>query len=197
MQKRRKTDRRLGPFIEEFVEEKATPLHAQITSIVGFRVEEIRAAYRPALTSVIEFLPDRDADSWAPLFALLAVIDRDRLAELKQCAEGLTAAKVTDAQDGNVSLRLLADISLVWPADEPKIFTTVLIKRLREIEDSHWASDEKFDGRKLGRLLKPFKITPRGVQIGQTNLKGYYREEFQEGAAPYLDFQPSEASETA
>ena len=100
-----------------------------------------------------------------------------------------------DAQDDNLSLRLLADIRSVWPAEEPKIFTAELIKRLKGIEDGRWTSDEKFDGRKLGRLLKPFKITPRGVQIGQSNLKGYYREEFQDGAAPYLDSEPSEASE--
>lgn len=195
MQKRRKTDRRLGPFVEEFVEEKATPLQTRVAGLIESRLEEIRAAYRPALMSLTEFLPDRDADSWAPLFALLAVLDSSRVAELKECAEGLTSAKVAEAQDDNLSLRLLADINSVWPADRPKIFTAELIKRLKEIEDGHWASDEKFDGRKLGRLLKPFKITPRGVQIGQANLKGYYREEFQSGAAPYLDSQPSEASE--
>lgn len=195
MQKRKKTDGKLGPFVEEFVEEKATPLHSRIAVLIESRLEEIRAAYRPALTSVIEFLPDRDADSWAPLFALLAVIDSRRVAELKECAEGLTSAKVADAQDDNLSLRLLADISSVWHLDEAKIFTSELIKRLKGIEDGPWASDEKFDGRKLGRLLRPFKITPRGVQIGHTNLKGYYREEFQDRAAPYLDSQPSEASE--
>jgi Protein of unknown function (DUF3631) len=179
------------------VEEKATPLHAQINNIIEFRLEEIRAAYRPALTSVIEFLPDRDADSWASLFALLAVIDSSRVAELKECAEGLTAAKLSDAQDGNFSLRLLADIRSVWPPDEAKIFTAELTKRLKAIEDGHWASDEKFDGRKLGRFLKPFKIAPRSVQIGQKNLKGYYREEFQDMAEPYLNSEPSEPSEAS
>ncbi|HEY4739911.1 MAG TPA: DUF3631 domain-containing protein [Candidatus Acidoferrales bacterium] len=195
MQKRRKTDRTLGPFVEEFVEEKATPLHARIASFIESRQEEIRAAYRPALTSVIEFLPDRDADSWGPLFALLAVIDSSRIAELKESAEGLTSAKVADAQDDNLSLRLLADIRSIWPAEEPKIFTAELLNRLKGMPDGPWASDEKFDGRKLGRLMKPFKIKPRGVQIGEVNLKGYYREEFQNGAGPYLEFQPSDASE--
>jgi hypothetical protein len=197
MQKRRKTDRRLAPFVEEFVEEKATPLHGQVVGLIESRLDEIRAAYRPTLISVIEFLPDRDADCWAPLFALLAVIDSSRVAELKECAMRLTSAKVANAQDDNLSLRLLADICSVWPAEESKIFTAELVKRLKRVEDSIWASDEKFDGRKLGRFLKPFKITPRSVQIGNINLKGYYRDEFEEGAAPYLDSQPSEASEPA
>jgi hypothetical protein len=75
----------------------------------------------------------------------------------------------------------------VWPSDEPKIFTRNLITRLKGIEDGPYASDEKFDSRKLGRMLRPFKMTPRPVQIGHENLRGYYRDEFQEAAAPYLD----------
>ena len=195
MQKRSKIDRRLGPFVEELVEERATPLHARIIALIECRLEEIRAAYRPALLSVVEFLPDRDADSWAPLFALLAVIDSSRVAELKECALGLTSSKIVDAQEDNVALRLLGDMRSVWPTDEPKIFTEEIIKRLRGIEDGHWVSDEKFSARRMAKILRPFKIAPRGVQIGNTNLKGYYREEFQNAATSYLDVQPSEASE--
>ena len=96
-----------------------------------------------------------------------------------------------------LSLRMLADVRDVWPKTEAKIFTADLIARLRAIEDGPWASDEKLDGRKVGRYLRPFGIKSATVQIGDGNRKGYYREDAETAFGRYLSAQPSEPSAPA
>lgn len=145
----------------------------------------------------LDFVSDRDAEAWAPLFAILAVADPDRLSELKDCALKLTGAKVSSAEEESLSLRLLADMRQIWPETEEKIFTKTLIERLRGIEESPWSSFEKFDGRRLSVMLRPFGVSSRSVQIGPENLKGFYRKDAEDAFRRYLGTYPSEASETA
>jgi Protein of unknown function (DUF3631) len=56
-------------------------------------------------------------------------------------------------------------------------------------------SDERFDGRKLSRVLRPFGVAPATAQIGNGNRKGYYREHVESLFPRYLGSQPSEPSE--
>ncbi len=85
--------------------------------------EEIGTAYGAAL---LEFVSDRDAEAWSPLFAILAVADPDRLQELRVCAENLTRSKTSNAEDDSLALQLLADIRQVWPDTEPKVFVFLI-----------------------------------------------------------------------
>ena len=169
-------------------------LRERAGQFIGQRKDEIEAAYGKA---ELDFISDRDAEAWSPLFAILAIADVSRLKELRDSAMRLTQTKASNAEDDNLSLRLLADVRSVWPQVEPKIFTGELIQRLKGIEDGHWVSDEKFDGRRLGRFLKPFGVTPATVQIGKDNRKGYYREAAEAAFGRYLGPEPSEASERA
>jgi len=47
--------------------------------------------YNRLLATDLEFLGDRDADLWIPLFAICSLSAHDRLAELKKCAVALKA----------------------------------------------------------------------------------------------------------
>jgi len=193
MQRRRNTES-----VERFLYKRAEPqcvrLKDSVKRFMELRREEIIAAYDQ---TELDFVSDRDAEAWAPLFAVLAVADPDRLSELKDCALKLTGAKVSSAEEESLSLRLLADMRQVWPGTEQKIFTKTLIERLRGIEESPWSSFEKFDGRRLSGMLRPFGVSSKSVQIGAENLKGFYREDAEDAFARYLDTYPSEASETA
>jgi hypothetical protein len=192
MQRRRNTES-----VERFLYKRAEPecvrLKDSATRFMELRREEIIAAYDQ---TELDFVSDRDAEAWAPLFAILAVADPGRLSELKEAALKLTGAKVSNAEEENLSLRLLADIREVWPETEPKIFTRTLIERLQAIEDSPWSSVERFDGRRLSRMLRPFGVSSKSVQIGTENLKGFCREDAEDAFRRYLGTYPSEASET-
>jgi hypothetical protein len=194
MQRRKKTDS-IEKFFIRAVTPEAAALKRRAVEFAGKNCEEIEVAYgRIAL----EFLGDRDADSWSPLFATLAVAEPARLPELRDCAEHLTAAKTDIATDDSVHLRLLADMQAVWAKSEPCIFSKDLTARLRDIEDGSWGEKEiDLTQRKLARMLKGFKLQSSTVRIGDDTAKGYSREEFEEASFPYLKPNTSQASQPA
>jgi hypothetical protein len=194
MQRRKKSD-----FIERLTVRAVKPegeaLRCQASAFAIRRHAEIETAYGK---TTLDFLGDRDADSWAPLFAVLAVADPSRMPELRACAEDLTGAKAADAADESLSLRLLYDLRDVWPESEPHAFSEVLKERLRAIEDAPWGEAEiNLTERKLARMLKGFKLHSGPVRVGEKTKKGYSREAFEAASSPYLADDPSQASQPA
>jgi hypothetical protein len=191
---RRKNSENVARFLYRQAEPESVSLRERAGLFVAKQREDIEAAYGRA---ELEFISDRDAEAWAPLFAILAIADVSRLAELKTSALALTLTKAANSEDDSLALRMLADVRSVWPENEPKIFTMELIRRLKGIEDAPWVSDDRLDGRKLSRFLKPFGIAPSSVQIGSENKKGFYREEAFVAYGRYLTNYPSDSSGTA
>jgi hypothetical protein len=189
---RRKDSEKVARFLYRTAEPEGRALTGRAEIFANQHHEEISAAYGAA---ALDFVSDRDAEAWSPLFAILSIADPVRLPELRPCAEHLTQTKASNAEDESLAIRLLADMRDVWPESEPKIFTAELLRRLKGVEDGQWASDDKFDCRKLSRFLRPFKVKPATVQIGSENRKGYYREEAEAAFARYLGLLPSELSE--
>lgn len=198
MQRRNRQKDRLERFSQRLTgvaANQGASLQGLASAFASQRYGEIETAYG---RTALEFLGDRDADSWAPLFAVLAVADPARLAELRVCAETLTGAKAADAADDSLSLRLLHDLRDVWPDSEPNAFSEVLKDRLRAIEDAPWGEPAiNLTMNKLAHMLKGFKLHPATVRIGEKTKKGYTREAFEAASAPYLGDDPSQASHTA
>lgn len=191
---RRKDCEKVERFLYRTVEPIGSALSDRASALVRQRRDEIGAAYEAA---VLDFISDRDAEAWGPLFAILSVAAPERLTELRTCAERLTHSKGANAEDDSLALRLLLDMREVWFDSEPKIFTAELLQRLKKIEDGPWASDERFDGRRLSRLLRPFGITAATVRIDAETRKGYTRQDAEAAFARYLSAQPSRSSQPA
>ena len=186
-----------GEKVERFILRRIRPegqhLREQIKAFTQANGRSIKHAYEQLEA---DFLTDRELENFEPLLAVLAVLDSSRLTELQGGAELLAEGKRDAAQDDSLTLRLLSDVRAVWPNGEAKIFTTELLDRLKAVEDGPWASDEKFDARKLSRFLRPFNVTPQTVQIGRDNKKGYYREHAEAAFERYLGARPSGSSES-
>ena len=180
---RRKDSETVGRFLYKRTELEGVSLRDRASLFVAKQRQDIEASY---CSAELDFISDRDAEAWAPLFAILAIADVSRLAELKASALALTRTKAANSEDDSLALRMLADVRSVWPEHEPKIFTMELIRRLKGIEDGPWVSDDRLDGRKLSRFLKPFGITSASVQIDRENKKGFYREEALAAFGRYL-----------
>ena len=120
-----------------------------------------------------------------PLFATLSVLDSSRMEELRKCAVTLTAGKVSDDEDGQTNLKLLADIRSVWPTAATHIFSAALVENLRELDESPWQEFE-LNTRRLAHRLRPFGIQTRTVRIGSATGKGYASDEFQPVFDRYL-----------
>jgi hypothetical protein len=163
--------------VNRFLYRRANPegdsLRMRASTFVRMRQGEIRVAYEAI---ELGFISDREAEAWAPLFAILSVANPERLPELRASAEHLTRSKNANTEDDSLILRLLSDIRDIWTEREPKIFSADLVARLRRIEDSPWSSDERFNERKLARLLRPFGLTAATQRIGSKTLKGYVWE---------------------
>jgi hypothetical protein len=190
MQRRKKSDS-IERLSVRAIKPEGERHQCRASAFASQRRVEIEAAYE---NTALEFLGDRDADSWAPLFAVLAVADPARVPELRGCAEYLTGAKAADAADESLSLRLLHDLRDVWPDSEPYAFSEDLKGRLRAVEDGPWSESEiDLTERKLARMLKGFKLHSATVRIGEKTRKGYSREAFETASAPYLADDPSQA----
>jgi uncharacterized protein DUF3631 len=190
--------KKTGEKVERFILRRVRPEGARLRERIKAFAQENRETIKRAYEKLdVDFLSDRELENFEPLLAILTVADASRLVELRKAAELLAAAKTDAAQDDSLSLRLLADIRTVWPESEGKIFTAELLAQLKAVEDGPWASDERFDARKLSRFLRPFGVTPQTVQIGRDNKKGYYREHIGAAFDRYLGAQPSGPSEPA
>jgi hypothetical protein len=83
-------------------------------------------------------------------------------------------------------LTLLRDIKAVWPDGEDKCETSVLIEKLKTLEESPWL-EQQLTPRKLARTLRPFEVEPRNIQIENRRPKGYHFEDLKDAFDRYLD----------
>ncbi|HEY7388847.1 MAG TPA: DUF3631 domain-containing protein [Bryobacteraceae bacterium] len=168
--------------------EESKPIQKRAADCVKTHADAIESAYQKVLETDLTFLNDRDADLWTPLFTICLVVSPERRAELEKCALVLSAAKSGDDVDDSVPLALLRDIQAVWPAGEEKCESTRLLERLKALEDSPWDEQPKpLTARKLARMLRPFEVEPRNIQVGSRRPKGYYFEDLKDAFDRYLD----------
>ena len=191
---RRKNSEVVSRFLYRIAGPEGQALRERTERFVAQRKSEIEAAYE--VTDLV-FLPDRDAEAWQPLFALLSVSDARRLAELRKCAESLTQSKSSNAEDDSLSQRLLVDLREVWPRAERHALTADLLARLKAIEDSPWAEEVELNPRKLARMLRGFGVSPATVRADGRNAKGYSREDAEAAFSRYLSPETSHASQPA
>jgi hypothetical protein len=145
----------------------------------------IEQAYQLQLGLDLEFLSDRDADLWIPLFAICSVCVPDRLLELKQCAVILSGAKAGDDAEDSLPLKLLGDIKVIWPEGQEKCDTATLLEKLKTQEESPWA-EYGLSPCKVAKMLRPFGVESRSVRIGAKTPKGYSYDSFKSAFERYL-----------
>jgi hypothetical protein len=167
---------------------QAAPVRDGIERFVKASRADIGHSYQKVLDADLEYLNDRDADLWTPLFAMCAALDAGRLAELKMSAITLSAAKAGDDVDDSWALTLLRDIRAVWPDREDKLETAILLERLKALEESPWGeSEHPLTPRKLARMLKPFEVEPRTLRFENRTAKGYLYAPLKTLFDQYLD----------
>jgi hypothetical protein len=131
----------------------------------------------------VEFLSDRDAECWQPLFSVLAIADSARLPELRTYAEALTGSKSATAEDDSLPLKLLADIKTVFEANGADRLSSVdLCEELRKDETAPWIEfdhGKPITQRGLARMLARFCIAPRVIRLADGSTpRGYLKSSF-------------------
>jgi hypothetical protein len=164
----------IGRFRRRVAAQEAKGIATAITAWCEKNKSRITKAY---LKQSLDFLRDREADIWEPLFTIASVAAPGRLDELKKIALRLSSEKAAMDVDDSQGLRLLADIRTVFnKAKRPAIKTGDLILKLQGELDSQW--DDGLKPVALSRLLRPFGVAPKQLWIDDSNSRGYEREDF-------------------
>lgn len=188
MQKRLPSQK-IARYIARKVKPRAADLGSRLATLVKTSVKNIVSHYDRL---DLEFLPDRDAENWMPLFAVAHALAPSRIGELTESAKALTGVKVERDTDDSPSIRLLADADAVWPRDKEQpdtpakaVFASDALASLLAVEDGPWATDYKLDSRRLSKMLAGFEINKRNVRIDGRVSKGFLREELERALDRY------------
>jgi hypothetical protein len=204
MKRRAKADK-VKRFRQALAAAEAKPIRESAAGFVKAHAAAIDQAYQEVLDSDLDFLNDRDADLWTPLFVMCKVAAPERWQELKECALVLSAAKAGDDADESYALTLLKDIRTVWPEKtgegnpappQDNWPTASLIEQLRALEESPWG-EQQLTARKLARMLRPFDVAPRTIRTAAAGTpKGYVYADFQDAFSRYLEEKPAASKTT-
>lgn len=136
-------------------------------------------------------LSDRNADSSRTLLAIADLAG----GEWGDLARNAIRTLIGDNTEIGESAQLLSDIAAIFndpaqPVDD-FISSEALVSALNRIEDRGWSLSKKM----LAVKLKPYRVQPKVVRIGNETPRGYRRMWFRDAWARYLS-ATTETSET-
>jgi Protein of unknown function (DUF3631) len=145
-----------------------------------------------ALTDAVPTMPagieDRAADAWEPMIAIADAAGGDWPKLARAACRALSDS--ADDADEDLGALLLHDIRQIFTdAHESFLASKVLVRELRDVEESPWGDDD-LTASKLAKDLKAFGVTP-GFNTAKT-VRGYKLEAFRDAFRRYLRPDPSE-----
>lgn len=145
----------------------------------------VAAAYE---SQDLEFLEDREAELWLPLFVVCKLSAPHRVTDLKGIARRLAGDKASD-EPADIGVRLLSDVSVIFAqGSRERIPTAVLLNELNKIGGAPWQDyclGKPLHSRALGKLLRPFGISPQNIRVPAV-VKGYTLDSFHDAFDRYL-----------
>lgn len=121
-------------------------------------------------------LNDREQDTWELLFAIADRAGDDWALAARAAATELSFK--SDRHEDTMGVRLLADLRGAWRPGEVAIPSSVILTRLRELEEAPWTDwrGKPLEPRGLAGLLRPFGIRSRTIKWNGSTPKGYRLE---------------------
>jgi len=142
-------------------------------------MDDLRAA-DPVVPSVGN---DRAEDNWRVLLTIAAAVGWYDIA-----AATFRKAYADRVPDDNVATMLLSDIRDLLKG-RPRIFSDDLVNALVKLDDRpwpEWRHGKPITTNGLARSLKPFRIAPTTLRIGDGRRKGYEADAFDDAFRRYL-----------
>jgi len=134
-------------------------------------------------------LNNRAADNWRPLLAIADALGGDCPIRARQAALALAGdeIEVTSSEQLLANTRSIRNVYTQRGID--RISSKDLCDELGKIEDGHIISPDW-----LAAMLRPFRIRPHSIRIGQSTPKGYMWKDFEDAFARYLPENPNTAT---
>lgn len=170
----------------------AAPIRQALETWAATAIDELTAS-DPAIPDGIS---DRAADCWEPLLAIADLAGGDWPSRARTAAIALSGAGSVAAEDVTYGVRLLADIREIFDSrGEDRIASERLAHELAKVEESPWGPEhgKPFDARALASKLSRYRIKPKKIRVGDTTVRGYEREYFEDSWKRYARMEtPSE-----
>ena len=179
-------------FVETFRHRYAADVAGPIREELAQWCEGVRLPEDPKLP-----VEDRAAEIWEPLIQVADAAGGDWPSRARNAAVFFTNANAEyEARTDGVDL--LEHIRDAFIGAD-KIWTSTLLRRLVERDESPWADihGRSLDARGLGKRLFPYRVKSRDVKIDGIVRKGFHRSDFNDLWASYLDNQLSATSATS
>ena len=136
-----------------------------------------------------EELDDRAQDSWRLLIAIADAAGGEWGTIGRSAARTLSGIRT--GSDPAIGALLLTDLQAIFAASQIDVISgKELIGRLQGLEDRPWNEYGKqrkpISQHQVARILKPYKIFSKQAWIGQENLRGYDRKDFNKAFSRYV-----------
>jgi Protein of unknown function (DUF3631)/Toprim-like len=165
-------------------EPEAGEIKSRLVAWCGASLETLRDA-RPEMPTS---LSDRQADCCEPLLAIADLVGGDWSVKARRALVELCTKAQADDQSTGVCL--LADIRDIFDERRVRrISSAELVDALVANETSpwgEWVNGKPITKPKLSRLLGKFGIVPASLRFGETTLKGYVLDDFEDAFSLYL-----------
>ena len=176
---------------DEPVERLPADLHTQLLSIRrkiarwakdnAARIEEIQS--EPPDCS-----DDRRRDNWTPLHRIAAVLCGAWPDRIASAYAAKSQAQDEDTEPGGVMM--LGDLAEIFASrQDDRIASSELVGDLRQLEDRPWAEwshGKPLTPQSVARLLKPFGVKPRVMNLNGSSTRGYFRADVEAAAGRYI-----------
>jgi len=138
-----------------------------------------------------DYLSNRLADNWSPLFAIARAAGEDWVQKVDAAARHYS--QFADDSD-SIQVELLGDIKAVFEAaNAERLSTTDLLNRLTSLEErpwGEWKQGKPMTARQLSNRLKLFHISSAKFRLGDKTHRGYVRQDFNDVFRRYLPNPP-------
>jgi putative DNA primase/helicase len=145
-------------------------------------LDRLRAA-DPAMPSGVY---NRVADNWRGLLAIADAAGGEWPQRARRALEATRAV----VEDDSIRVQLLTDVNAVFlERAVDRLPSGELVEALVAMEGRPWAewkASKPLSQTGLARLLKPLKIVPDSVRVGDRTPKGYYLMQFEDAFRRYL-----------
>lgn len=186
LMRRRSRHKPLARFRRDRALTETMPLREELLEWAGKNKEAVALYYAD---HDVDFLDDREAELWLPLFSVCSVAAPPRLADLESIARQVSAAKAQD-EPGDLGVRLLDDIRRLFEeSGRDRLRTREMLGKLNCLEEAPWGTLEHggMKAHRLASCLRAFEITPQTIRLGSGDTaKGYLRPSFEDAWERYL-----------
>jgi hypothetical protein len=143
-------------------------------------------ADRIAVPEMPDGITDRDADCWEALFAVADAAGDPWPDAARRCAVALVLLFREEGEERR-GVRLLTDMRTVL-GDNDQLATSTILDKLHALDESPWADirGKPLNDRGLAMRLRPYRIKPRTIRVGDATPRGYRRTDFVSAWKRYL-----------